>query len=153
MTGLIQTAAGKDGKGKWDIAAVPGGGGNWGGSFLTVPKQSRHAKEAAALAAFLTSADSEKRIFQGPTGSLPSLTAPLSDPAVRNTRQVYFGNAPTGEIFAASATDLKPSYRGTKDQQVRIPFANALQLVEQGKAAPHKAWSTALSDAEKNLKH
>ena len=32
-------------KGKWDIAAVPGGGGNWGGSFLAVPKQSKHHAE------------------------------------------------------------------------------------------------------------
>ncbi|MCQ4211125.1 ABC transporter substrate-binding protein [Streptomyces longispororuber] len=153
MTGLIQTAAGKEGEGKWDIASVPGGGGNWGGSFLTVPKQGRHTKEAADLAAFLTSADSEKKIFQGPTGSLPSLTGALSDPAVQNTRQKYFDDAPTGKIFAASAQGLKPSYRGTKDQQVRIPFANALQLVEQRKSSPAQAWQKALSDAAKNLKH
>ncbi|MET9257558.1 ABC transporter substrate-binding protein [Streptomyces sp. NPDC003717] len=153
MTGLIQTAAGSDGEGKWDIAAVPGGGGNWGGSFLTVPKQSKHAKEAAELAAFLTSADSEKKIFTGPTGSLPSVTSALSDPAVQGTRKEYFNNAPTGKIFAASAKDLKPSFRGTKDQQVRLPFANALQTVEQGKASPDEAWDKALSEAEKNLKH
>lgn len=47
MTGQIKTAAGEANAGKWDIAAVPpGGGGNWGGSFLTVPpKQSKHVKE------------------------------------------------------------------------------------------------------------
>ncbi|MFG3250833.1 extracellular solute-binding protein [Streptomyces sp. NPDC048187] len=153
LTGLIQTAAGEDGAGKWDIAAVPGGGGNWGGSFLTVPKQSKHAKEAAELAAFLTSAEAEKKIFTGPTGSLPSITSALSDPAVQGTRKEYFGNAPTGRIFAASAKDLKPSFRGTKDQQVRLPFGNALQLVEQGNASPDEAWDKALSEAEKNLKH
>ncbi|MEU6404319.1 ABC transporter substrate-binding protein [Streptomyces sp. NPDC046985] len=153
MTGLIQTAAGEEGKGKWDIASVPGGGGNWGGSFLTVPKQGKHVKQAAELAAFLTSADSEKKIFQGPAGSLPSLTDALSDPAVRDARQPYFDDAPTGAIFAASAKDLKPSYRGTKDQQVRIPFGNALQLVEQRKASPDDAWHKALDDAAKNLKH
>ncbi|MGW1537575.1 ABC transporter substrate-binding protein [Streptomyces aureus] len=153
MTGLIQTAAGTDGAGKWDIASVPGGGGNWGGSFLTVPKQGKHAKEAAELADFLTSVDSEKKIFTGPTGSLPSLTDALSDPAVQNTRKAYFNDAPTGRIFAASAKNLRPSFRGTKDQQVRIPFANALQLVEQRKESPAAAWSKALADAEKNLKH
>ncbi|WP_342455116.1 extracellular solute-binding protein [Streptomyces aureus] len=153
MTGLIQTAAGTAGAGKWDIASVPGGGGNWGGSFLTVPKQGKHAKEAAELADFLTSADSEKKIFTGPTGSLPSLTDALSDPAVQNTRKAYFNDAPTGRIFAASAKNLRPSFRGTKDQQVRIPFANALQLVEQRKESPAAAWSKALADAEKNLKH
>ncbi|MEU4169262.1 ABC transporter substrate-binding protein [Streptomyces sp. NPDC026665] len=153
MTGLIQTAAGTDGAGKWDIASVPGGGGNWGGSFLTVPRQGKHIKEAAELADFLTSADSEKKIFTDPTGSLPSLTEALSDPAVQNTRKAYFNDAPTGKIFAASAKGLRPSFRGTKDQQVRIPFANALQLVEQGKESPAGAWRKALADAEKNLKH
>ncbi|MFE3637685.1 extracellular solute-binding protein [Streptomyces sp. NPDC059168] len=153
MTGLIQAAAGPENKGKWDIASVPGGGGNWGGSFLTVPKQGKHVKEAAELAAFLTSADSEKKIFQGPTGSLPSLQKVLSDPAVQGTKKQYFDGAPTGKIFAASATDLKPSYRGSKDQQVRIPFGNALALVEQGKASPDQAWDKALSEARKNLKH
>ncbi|MFF3889972.1 extracellular solute-binding protein [Streptomyces sp. NPDC001914] len=153
MTGLIQTAAGSDGAGKWDIASVPGGGGNWGGSFLTVPRQGKHIKEAAELADFLTSADSEKKIFTGPTGSLPSLTEALSDPAVQDTRKAYFNDAPTGKIFAASAKGLRPSFRGTKDQQVRIPFTNALQLVEQGKESPAGAWRKALADAEKNLKH
>ena len=36
----------------WDIAdAFPGGGGNWGGSYLTVPANGAHVKEAAELAA------------------------------------------------------------------------------------------------------
>ena len=43
MMGYIQGQAPKS-KGKWDIASVPGGGGNWGGSFLTVPKQGSHAE-------------------------------------------------------------------------------------------------------------
>ncbi|MFG2821566.1 extracellular solute-binding protein [Kitasatospora sp. NPDC048365] len=153
MTGLIQSAAGPESAGKWDIAAVPGGGGNWGGSFLTVPKQSKHAKEAAELAAFLTSAASEKAIFQGPTGSLPSLQGPLQDPAVQGTKQPYFSDAPTGQIFAASATGLKPSFRGTKDQEVRIPFGNALQLIEQQKATTAEAWTKALDEAKKGLAH
>ena len=42
-----RATAGASNKGKWDVAAVPGGGGNWGGSWLAVPKQSKHPKEAA----------------------------------------------------------------------------------------------------------
>ena len=41
MMGYIQGQA-PDASGKWNIADVPGGGGNWGGSFLTVTKQSQH---------------------------------------------------------------------------------------------------------------
>ena len=58
MMGYIQGQA-PDASGKWNIADVPGGGGNWGGSFLTVTKQSQHQKEAAALVKFLTSPKSE----------------------------------------------------------------------------------------------
>ncbi|MFJ5775215.1 extracellular solute-binding protein [Streptomyces sp. NPDC093094] len=152
MTGQIATAAGEGNAGKWDIAAVPGGGGNWGGSFLTVPKQGRHVKEAAELADFLTSAASQKKIFTGPVGALPSLVPVLEDAEVRGTRSKYFDDAPTGEIFAGSARNLKPNYRGTKDQQARIPFGNALQLVEQGKADPEEAWDRALDEAAKNLR-
>ena len=37
MMGYIQgQAPGR--RGKWDIASVPGGGGNWGGSFLADPE-------------------------------------------------------------------------------------------------------------------
>lgn len=151
MTGQIKTAAGEANAGKWDIAAVPGGGGNWGGSFLTVPKQSKHVKEAAELADFLTSADSQKKIFTGPVGALPSLVPVLDDAEVKGATQEYFNGAPTGELFAASAKSLKPNYRGTKDQQACIPFGNALQLVEQGKADPAKAWDKAIEEAAKNL--
>ncbi|MFJ8884563.1 ABC transporter substrate-binding protein [Streptomyces sp. NPDC102402] len=152
MTGQIKTAAGEANAGKWDIAAVPGGGGNWGGSFLTVPKQSKHVKEAAELADFLTSAESQKKIFTGPVGALPSLVPVLDDAEVKGASQEYFNGAPTGELFAASARSLKPNYRGTKDQQARIPFGNALQLVEQGKASPEQAWDKALEEAAKNLR-
>ncbi|MFD0430693.1 extracellular solute-binding protein [Streptomyces zhihengii] len=83
MTGQIKTAAGEANAGKWDIAAVPGGGGNWGGSFLTVPRQSKHAKEAAELADFLTSAASQKKIFTGPVGALPSSSRSSTTPRCR----------------------------------------------------------------------
>ena len=43
MLGIIEgNAEGVEG---WDIANVfPGGGGNWGGSFLTVPAQGEHPR-------------------------------------------------------------------------------------------------------------
>ena len=54
MMGYIQGQAPKT-AGDWDIAAVPGGGGSWGGSFLAVPKQSKNPALAAELVKFLTS--------------------------------------------------------------------------------------------------
>ncbi|MFD0430694.1 hypothetical protein ACFQ60_35255 [Streptomyces zhihengii] len=71
---------------------------------------------------------------------------------MQGAKQAYFNDAPTGALFAASAKYLSPNYRGTKDQQARIPFGNALQLVEQGKADADKAWDKALDDAAKNIR-
>ena len=63
MMGYIQGQAPAT-KGKWNIAPVPGGGGSWGGSFLTVSKQSQHPAEAADLVKFLTSPASELYVFK-----------------------------------------------------------------------------------------
>ncbi|WP_460366294.1 hypothetical protein [Actinocorallia lasiicapitis] len=33
MLGVIREKAGAAYRGKWDVTAIPGGGGNWGGSY------------------------------------------------------------------------------------------------------------------------
>src|SRR5690606_31268271 len=71
MTGVIQGGAGEGIEpGLWDIAEPPAGG-NWGGSFLAVPAQTEHPEEAAKLAMFLTSPDSQVAAFEA-DGNLPS---------------------------------------------------------------------------------
>ncbi|GHJ49468.1 sugar ABC transporter substrate-binding protein [Catellatospora sp. TT07R-123] len=150
MLGLIKDGSGPENAGKWDIAKIPGGGGNWGGSFLTVPKQGKHPKEAYELAKFLTSPDSEAKIFQN-VGSLPSQPETLKNPAVLGFKNEYFTNAPVGEIYAKSGESLQPNYRGTRDADVRPVFGRALARVEQGKQNPADAWAQAVSEAAKAL--
>ena len=77
MTGVIKGNAGDSAAGKWDIAKAPGSGGNWGGAFLAVPKSSKHAKEAAELAKFLTSAQGPDRGVQ--EGRQPAVLAAGAD--------------------------------------------------------------------------
>jgi len=45
MVGYIKSQAGAMG-GSWNIANIPGNGGNWGGSYLSIPTKSTHHKEA-----------------------------------------------------------------------------------------------------------
>ncbi|PZM97575.1 MAG: ABC transporter substrate-binding protein [Actinobacteria bacterium] len=142
MTGVIKGQAGESAAGKWDIAKAPGSGGNWGGSFLAVPKSSKHPKEAAELVKFLTSPESHKKVFLE-LGNLPSSPQALQDPAVLSATNEYFSNAPTGKIFAESAMELKPVYLGPKNQAVRDAVENALRSVEQGKS-PDAAWQDAI---------
>ncbi|GAA1395789.1 ABC transporter substrate-binding protein [Catellatospora coxensis] len=148
MTGYITEQNGADGKGKWDIAAAPGGGGNWGGSFLAVPKQSKHAKEAAELVKFLTNPAGQTAAFKS-KGNLPSSPQALGDAAVKAAVNEYFSNAPTGDIFAKGALDLKPVYLGAKNAPVRTAVENALRTVEQGTKSSADAWTAAVTDGKK----
>ncbi|WP_018348318.1 ABC transporter substrate-binding protein [Longispora albida] len=152
MLGIIRNNSGADNAGKWDVAAVPGGGGNWGGSWLAVPKQSKHPKEAAELAKFLTSAKSQVAAFKK-AGPLPSNVKALDDPEFRAYKNEYFNNAPVGQIFGSGAKALKPVYLGPKHQAIKErAFEPALQSVEQGQAKPDAAWAKALADAKKEAR-
>jgi len=150
MTGVIEGNAGPEQKAKWDIAKAPGGG-NWGGSFLSVPKQSTHQAEAAKLARFLTSPQGQIAAWKS-KGNLPSSPQAQADPSVADKKNEYFSNAPTGTIFAAGAKDLKPVYMGPKNQAVRTEVENAIRAVEQGQLKADAAWAKALADAEKASK-
>jgi cellobiose transport system substrate-binding protein len=129
----------------WDIAKAPGTGGNWGGSFLAVPKQSRHQAEAVKLAKYLTSPESQIEAFNT-VGALPSSAQALDDPAVRGKKNAYFNDAPTGQIFAVGVKELKPVYLGSKNQPVRDAVETALRSIEQGQASAREAWATALRE-------
>ncbi|ONI89515.1 sugar ABC transporter substrate-binding protein [Saccharothrix sp. ALI-22-I] len=143
---LIKAGAGDEAAGRWDVAAAPGGGGNWGGSFLAVPKQGEHPEEAYELAKWLTAPEQQKRIFKE-TGNLPSEPAAYQDPEVTATTNEYFNSAPVGRIFGDSAENLKPTYRGTKDSKVTPVFNNALSRVESGKQSTSDAFDQAVQEA------
>ncbi|SEG59439.1 cellobiose transport system substrate-binding protein [Nonomuraea solani] len=147
MTGFIQEQA-KDASGKWDIATVPGGSGNSGGSHLMVPKQSKHPKEAAELIDFLTSKDNQAKVFKE-EGTFPSIPALYDDPSIQNFTKPFFGDAPIGKIYSEAAKALKPQHLGPKEADVRVAIGNGLGRVEQGKQTPDEAWAQVLEDVKK----
>ncbi|MFV2021071.1 ABC transporter substrate-binding protein [Micromonospora sp. LOL_023] len=144
MTGVIEGQAGPEAAGKWDIAKAPGNGGNWGGSFLAVPTSGKHQAAAAELVKYLTSPEGHIAAFES-VGNLPSSPQALEDPTVAAAVNDYFSDAPTGEIFAAGASELKPVYLGPKNQAVRTAVENALRAVEQGQA-PDAGWQDAVTN-------
>lgn len=148
MLGIVEQNSGEANKGKWDLAAVPGGGGNWGGSFLAVPVQSKHPKEAAELAEFLTNAKSQVAAFKA-KGPLPSNLKALDDADFKAYKNEYFNNAPVGAIFGAGAKTLKPMVLGPKHQAVKErAFEPALQAYEAGQMTAQAAWDQAIKDAQ-----
>jgi cellobiose transport system substrate-binding protein len=146
MMGYIQGQA-PNTAGKWDIASVPGGGGNWGGSFLTVPKQGSHTHEAYDLAKFLTSTASESYIFKH-TGNLPSEPALYKRKAITSFKNPFFNHAPVGKIFTTSAKKLKPQVTGPHQGDIQTAVSNAIQRVEQGKQSPSASWKQFLKDVK-----
>jgi cellobiose transport system substrate-binding protein len=146
MMGYIQGQAPAT-KGKWNIADVPGGGGSWGGSFLTVTKQSSHPAEAADLVKFLTSPASELYVFKH-TGNLPSEVPVLKSKAVQTFKNPFFSNAPVGSIFANSALKLTPQVLGPHQGDFQTAASNAIQRVEQHKQSAAASWKQFLKDVK-----
>ncbi|HET6533949.1 MAG TPA: extracellular solute-binding protein [Actinoplanes sp.] len=147
MLGYIQGQAGEANKGKWDVTSAPGEGGNWGGSWLAVPRQSKHPKEAAELVRFLTSPKGQIAAFKK-VNNLPSSPVALDDPATKAFKNPYFNDAPVGEIFGTGAKELQPVYFGPRNQAVRDAVENTLLAVQQGKLKPEEAWARAVRDAQ-----
>jgi cellobiose transport system substrate-binding protein len=135
-------------KGDWDVAKVPGTGGNWGGSFLSVPKQGKHTAEAVDLANWLTAPAQQIRSFAA-AGTLPSIPKLYDDPAVRDYKDPFFNNAPVGQIFTRAAASLQPLYLGPRNGAVRVAIENSLTAVQQGNLTPEAGWARAVRDAEK----
>ncbi|WP_206789978.1 ABC transporter substrate-binding protein [Amycolatopsis sp. MtRt-6] len=151
MLSQIKEAGGDANRGKWDVTTVPGKSGNQGGSFLTVPKQGEHQKQAYELARWLTAPEQQKKLFLS-DGILPSEPAVYEDPQVIAHTDSYFGDAPIGRIFAASADQLRPNYRGLRDADVRPEFGRALGRVEEGTNTVEQAWAEAVQQAQAALK-
>jgi cellobiose transport system substrate-binding protein len=146
MTGIVKDNSGAENAGKWDLAAVPGGSGNWGGSWLGVPKQSKYPEEAAKLADFLTNATSQVAAFKK-SGPLPTNLQALASPDFTGYTNEYFNNAPTGQIFGESVKNIQPVHLGPKHGNAKErAFESALNALQAGQLSKEKAWEQFLTD-------
>lgn len=143
MLGYIRTNA-PETKGKWDIATVPGGSGNWGGSFATVPKAGKHQKEAIELATWLTAPEQALAVYKS-LGNFPSAVTTWTQPDVANAKDAFFSDAPIGQIFPASLKNAPAQVYGPQWGIINVAFGNALTTVEKG-TAPDTAWAKVQKD-------
>ena len=145
MMGYIQANA-PDTKGKWDIATIPGGSGNWGGSYVTVPSQGKHIDAAVELAKWLTAPEQNIKLFKS-IGNFPSQESTWTQPEVADFTSEFFSNAPAGKIYPESLENAPVQVVGPQSGVIGNTFAGALNSVEQG-TDPEKAWQSAMSDIE-----
>ncbi len=147
VKGQVEAAGGTTADG-WDFADVfPGGAANWGGAFLTVPTTSKHPKEAAALAAWLTDKESQVAAFQA-AGTFPSVLEAQTDPGVTGSNDLatFFNDAPLGEILGSRAEGVVAQYKGPDDATIQEQvFGPSIQQLDSGQADGDTAWNNALA--------
>jgi len=140
----------------WNVADVfPGGGGNWGGSYLTVPADGKNVAAATALASWLTAPEQQLKALAA-AGTFPSQVKALDDEASLNTAMAA-GDAPTnatffnsttlGTIFKnrAAAVTVAP-FKGKSYFKVNDVMQNALTRVEDGSQDPATSWAQAMTE-------
>jgi len=146
MTSYIETNA-PDSAGLWDIATVPGGAGNMGGSHLVLPAQGDHPEEAYAFIEWLTAPEQQLKVFES-TGNFPSTPGLYEDEALTGLTKPYFNDAPVGRIFTAAAQAVQPQYQGPLQGDVLATIGQGLGRIEDGSQTPDEAWTQVLADLE-----
>jgi cellobiose transport system substrate-binding protein len=127
----------------WDVADVfPGGGGNWGGSYLTVPANGKNVDEALKLADWLTAPEQQVKAFVN-AGTFPSQTDAYGDDGLTAFTNEYFNNAPTGEIGVDRAEAVTvATYKGAQFFQFHDALQNAVTRVFDGVEDQTTSWNT-----------
>ncbi|WP_062312379.1 ABC transporter substrate-binding protein [Demequina rhizosphaerae] len=135
--------------GNWDIANVfPNGGGNWGGSYLTVPANGENVEAATEFAAWLTAPEQQAKAFEN-VGAFPSSPEAAESDAVQSYVREYYNDAPAGQIFTerAAAVAVSP-YKGAHYFEVNDAMVNALRRVDEGTMSADESWSQFEADVQ-----
>lgn len=149
MMGVVKGNA-PDAGGKWSLTSIPEGSGNWGGSFLTIPKESKHPQEAFDFISWLTAPEQQLKSFFD-MGLFPSTPGVYEDEEFLATNDEYFSGQPTAKIFAEAAKNVTPVYMGKNYATVNSEIITALTNVATGGADPQQEWDAAVQRIEDQL--
>lgn len=142
MNGVIKGNA-KDTSGKWMITQMPEGAGNWGGSFLTIPKESKKEKAAFEFISWMLNQEGQLKSFIS-NGLMPSIPAVYDDPKFKDLKDPFFGNQATSAEFATAAKSVKPIRYGKLHDATDSIIKEALKNVQQKGADPQAEWDGAM---------
>ncbi|PPA71020.1 ABC transporter substrate-binding protein [Jeotgalibacillus proteolyticus] len=132
-----------DAEGDWGIVQMPEKAGNWGGSYIAIPKESKHPEEAYEFVEWLVAPERQLQSFND-SGMFPSAPAVYSEESFLNTSDEYFGGLNTAEIFAEAAETVEPIYMGKNYSIVHDELMTALINVASEGKDPDKEWDEAV---------
>ena len=147
MLGVISGNA--EGVTGWDIANVfPNGGGNWGGSYLTIPANGKNVAAAQELADWLTSPETQVKAFEN-AGTFPSQNDALKSDTLLSSTNEFFNNAPVGQILTdrANAVTVSP-FKGEFYFQINDAMQKALTRVEDGTQDTSTSWDQWVTEVD-----
>ncbi|WP_413354786.1 ABC transporter substrate-binding protein [Microbacterium sp. 1P06AB] len=133
----------------WKIAnTFPGGGGNWGGSYLTIPANGKNVKEAQKLADWLSAPEQQVEAFVN-VGAFPSQVDAYENADLTGYVNDYYNGAKTGEIGAdrAEAVTVLP-FKSADYFKYHDALQNAVNRVFDKSESEDAAWKTWVSEVE-----
>lgn len=137
-----------DTAGKWDIADMPGGGGNQGGTQLGIPSYAQNKQAAYDFLTWYLAPAQQLKVFKT-YGLFPAASVLYKDPALMGYKDPFFNNAPVGQIYAEGVTKLKPIFEGKLQRAIDQAIGAGLGRVAAKKMTPEKSWAQVLSDLKK----
>jgi len=141
----------KEAKGKWRVTTLPDQfAGNWGGSYIAIPNETKQSKEAYKFAKWLVSPENQLKSFVD-NGLFPSAPSVYEKEKFKQNSDEYFGGQNTAEVFAEAAQDIPAVYKGPKYVTVNNEVLTALQNVRDG-GDPEKEWDAAVKRIKDVLK-
>lgn len=137
-----------DAVGKWKVATLPTEfAANWGGSYISIPKETKHAEEAYDFVEWLVSPENQLKSFQS-KGLFPSAPSVYDMEEFKANEDEFFGGQVTSSVFAEAAQDIQGAvYKGEKYFPVHQEIINGLKNVQDG-ADPEKEWKEAVKRAK-----
>jgi cellobiose transport system substrate-binding protein len=135
---------------KWDVAELPGPGGNQGGSFFTLPKGSTEAEQQAGYEFIQWLMEPEQQVaMMKTTGTISAQKALLDSAEVKAFTSEFFNSAPYGTIYSESVLAIPaPVYYAPNNLLVRTAVEGVLIDIENGNISIADAWEAAVAAAE-----
>lgn len=149
LLGHLKNWIAPDTAGKWAVSHLPDGiYGSWGGSFLSIPKQSKHQDEAWKLIEFMTT-DRDVQLKHFETIAAFPANVTTYDDELFQQEVPFLGGQKARLLFADVAKNIKPVQPAKGDHVARsIVLENALmEVLDEGKEI-----KTALKEAERLIK-